>query len=460
MGGITVFDPHLNQSVPLSQVHPSGSNASIELFNPFNFISVFVENQQNSLTGQQLPYAPCVYCYFPLSGTYCTLNRILFLVEVIFALVTLFLDYIWLSSVAVAAVLNYTTIAAIHWIVLQCVSGNSVLDLDNGATSSIIEVGILLAYPLLQWSRLLRQKEWANTRYIIACWAILLCLTSVTAQHRDSFSAVGTSQNYWPAAEVFFTNFTVGTSFKNGPWYNDTVNALVLDVTEGHYQSLGDCTFAIPYPVSALREGQALTPAPHLLHFIHTNSFSGAVEAFIAFSVITTIATVAATLHGRHTTGYVRAKLYLWLSKSGKGEWRRRCALVLALFYYVVHFLVGIFSIPLAVVVFVINEVELEYYPGIDKNAYIGQWYVLRGQLKNKVLIHISQGSVGWRSCHLLSSGHEPECNCAEYLSAPTLGCALNTSDAASANQQTSQATHGCQVQPVQEIQDWHAWDC
>jgi hypothetical protein len=132
------FDLHLNITVPLLHNWPPGSNAS--LFNSYNF--TFANHSEwPGFSEHQVWYTTCVYCNFPISPNYCTLQRFLFLAEVNFALVTLALDYVWLSSIAVAAVLNYTTVAAVHWIVLQCIQGNSTLDLDNWATIRIHSSG-------------------------------------------------------------------------------------------------------------------------------------------------------------------------------------------------------------------------------------------------------------------------------------------------------------------------------
>ena len=205
------FDPHLNITVPLLHNWPPGSNAS--LFNPYNF-SFTNHSEWTGFSEHQFWYTTYVYCNFSLSPSYCTLQRFVFLAEVIFALVTLALDYVWLSSIAVAAVLNYTTVAAVHWILVHCVQGNPTLHLDNWATIKIVENSIFLAYPLLRWSRLVRKKEWANARYIMACWAILLCSITVVGQFLSTYSP-----EYPPAAEICCQSYNLRPPyFQVGIW--------------------------------------------------------------------------------------------------------------------------------------------------------------------------------------------------------------------------------------------------
>jgi hypothetical protein len=369
------FDPHLNSTVPIAHGWLPGSNASF--FNPYNFTSAQYAVWPG-FSEHQIWYTTCVYCNYPLSPNYCTPQRFLFLTEVIFALITLALDYVWLSSIAVAAVLNYTTVAAIHWIVLQCVHGNSTLDLDNWATIKIVENSIFLAYPLLQWSRLLRKKEWANTRYIIACWAIVLCSITLVGQFLTTYSP-----EYPPAAEIYFQNYTLRTPyFQIGAWYGDTINALALDVVDGTFRSsepaLGPCYFAMPVATSSLRLGQEVVPTPHYLAIFYTPSFKILSNAFAGIAVTTTVFTVAACFHGKHSTEYVRAKMYLLISgPTGTNTWRNRCGVASALLYYSLHFIVGVLSLPVAISCFVINELTMESYPDADHSTYVGQWYVL-----------------------------------------------------------------------------------
>lgn len=90
------------------------------------------------------------YCAWPVSGQYCLLNRVLFYVLLVFAV--LMRRSPWLVAGALASALSYSGTAAIHamglgWYKATMVQGEQ----DAVVLWAILSSACVIAVPLLNW---------------------------------------------------------------------------------------------------------------------------------------------------------------------------------------------------------------------------------------------------------------------------------------------------------------------
>ncbi|MCJ1313794.1 hypothetical protein MMC25_007474 [Agyrium rufum] len=127
-------------------------------------------------------------CWYPISGNYGRLPRILFYFSIVFALVGRKVP--WLIAGALAAALTYSGAASIHAMLLVW-TGKGRGELDQQALLAILSTACIISIPLLNWSDTLRtlgvpdktlkeaeqKKENIDpgpTRTIIVYWAFLV----------------------------------------------------------------------------------------------------------------------------------------------------------------------------------------------------------------------------------------------------------------------------------------------
>ncbi|KAF1980812.1 hypothetical protein K402DRAFT_468012 [Aulographum hederae CBS 113979] len=116
-----------------------------------------------------------VVCEWPISGTFSRMNRVLYYFALIFALVVR--RHEWLVAGALAMATTYSGAAAIQgWVqfgVITHSSNDSAGDNDNNAIIAILAAGLLMAVPLINWSRTLRKLQ---VRPILIYWAIIVLM--------------------------------------------------------------------------------------------------------------------------------------------------------------------------------------------------------------------------------------------------------------------------------------------
>ncbi|MCJ1375593.1 hypothetical protein MMC20_006830 [Loxospora ochrophaea] len=164
------WDPQFSAHVPLWISNLTGQ--TVRYLNPFNFTNVTVGNISVAGAPPALyAFSNAVQCVYPLSGVYYFLNRLLFYQEVFFGLSALALGYEWLSTIIIAAALNYSASAAVHAFTLCLNPSYRHSETDYIVVFYILSLSILLANPLLQWSRTIRRKDRVDIRLVVSLWA-------------------------------------------------------------------------------------------------------------------------------------------------------------------------------------------------------------------------------------------------------------------------------------------------
>ena len=113
-----------------------------------------------------------VVCEWPISGMYCRLQRILFYCLLIFALI--WRRHEWLIAGALAYATTFSGAAAIQAMVQFGVVNkyhDSAGDNDNEAILGILSASLLMAVPLINWSRTIRRLQ---ARPILIYWVIII----------------------------------------------------------------------------------------------------------------------------------------------------------------------------------------------------------------------------------------------------------------------------------------------
>lgn len=113
-----------------------------------------------------------VVCEWPISGMYSQLQRILFYVLLVFALV--WRHHEWLIAGALAFATTYSGAAAVQaWVQFGVINEykDTAGDNDNQAIMGILAASLLMAVPLVNWSRTLRRL---GVRPILIYWALIV----------------------------------------------------------------------------------------------------------------------------------------------------------------------------------------------------------------------------------------------------------------------------------------------
>ena len=139
-----------------------------------NSINYALQQDYNTTTG---PYsddawALPVVCEWPISGMYGRLQRILFYVLIVFALV--WRHHEWLIAGALASATIYSGGAAIQaWVQFGVDHRyhDTAGDNDNEAIMGILAAALLMAVPLINWSRTLRRLQ---VRPILIYWVLIV----------------------------------------------------------------------------------------------------------------------------------------------------------------------------------------------------------------------------------------------------------------------------------------------
>ncbi|KAE9364768.1 hypothetical protein N431DRAFT_447923 [Stipitochalara longipes BDJ] len=135
----------------LGIVAQSTTQTSTKTASPY-YISLPEDRTQKSegvIIELQPGIAPFMICYYPVSGNYCTLPRVLFYLTITAALVLR--HYPWLRVGALAASLTYSGTAAIHASLIIW-SGPAEGELDVIPLISILSASCFVMVPLLTWS--------------------------------------------------------------------------------------------------------------------------------------------------------------------------------------------------------------------------------------------------------------------------------------------------------------------
>ncbi|KLJ12289.1 hypothetical protein EMPG_12662 [Blastomyces silverae] len=120
-------------------------------------------------------YGPDVLCVFPISGPYNLLQRILFYLLLLFAV--LCRRQKWLVFGALASAMSYSGAAALHGLLLAS-PARKAIDLDIYGIFAITSSGAMLTAPLLNWSSTLIYAE-KRKRWIVIMWGVLLVLGAI-----------------------------------------------------------------------------------------------------------------------------------------------------------------------------------------------------------------------------------------------------------------------------------------
>ncbi|OAT07191.1 hypothetical protein BDBG_03285 [Blastomyces gilchristii SLH14081] len=120
-------------------------------------------------------YGPDVLCVFPISGPYNLLQRILFYLLLVFAV--LCRRQKWLVFGALASAMSYSGAAALHGLLLAS-PARKAIDLDIYGIFAVTSSGAMLTAPLLNWSSTLIYAE-KRKRWIVIMWGMLLVLGAI-----------------------------------------------------------------------------------------------------------------------------------------------------------------------------------------------------------------------------------------------------------------------------------------
>ncbi|PGH28455.1 hypothetical protein GX50_08807 [[Emmonsia] crescens] len=120
-------------------------------------------------------YGPDVLCVFTVSGPYNLLQRLLFYVLLVFAV--LCRRQKWLVFGALASTMSYSGAAALHGLLLAS-PARKAIDLDVYGIFAITSSGAMLTAPLLNWSSTLIYAE-KRERWIVIIWGILLMFGAI-----------------------------------------------------------------------------------------------------------------------------------------------------------------------------------------------------------------------------------------------------------------------------------------
>ncbi|OJD11528.1 hypothetical protein AJ78_07727 [Emergomyces pasteurianus Ep9510] len=120
-------------------------------------------------------YGPDVLCVFPMSGPYNLLQRLLFYVLLVFAVVCR--RQRWLVFGALGGAMSYSGAAALHGLFLSSPARKAV-DLDIYGIFTITSSGAMLTAPLLNWSSTLIWAE-KRKRCIVIIWGTILVVGAI-----------------------------------------------------------------------------------------------------------------------------------------------------------------------------------------------------------------------------------------------------------------------------------------
>ena len=367
--GNVEWEPQLNRTVSAWTTNYTGQWT--RYFNPHNFTRAGF--YQSSPNASWYAYSYATYCAYPISGTYCFLNRLLFYGELCFSLLTLALGFEWLSLIGIAAALNYSGAAACHALVLTLTPAALPGDLDTSALASILMASVLFAYPLLHWSRTLRHKKHVDSRLVIAAWTFLVCFALMSLVRPTS--GLSAPQTYVPIEvnnECIFSE-----SLEPEIWQHDRINPLVpvFSMEEWHRCSITAHLPCISSLDTPFRRGEKLALWPTRKSFNWTvSTYYNLGMLYKAYALATCIATIGAVFHGKWSTYYVRARIYEYVRGHHRRLWRTMVAFLVASSYHAVHFTIGITSIPIVISHLTIQETLLRTVPSSELPNHVGQW--------------------------------------------------------------------------------------
>ncbi|KAI9718120.1 MAG: hypothetical protein M1812_004378 [Candelaria pacifica] len=321
-------------------------------------------------------------CWYPISGNYGLLNRILYYFTLIFALIVH--HHLWLVAGALAATLTYSGTAAVHACLLMW-RGPADAESDRPALLAILSAACLLMVPLLNWSTTLRRLE---ARTIVIYWGIL-----VTAGFMCMFF---TLQSWAPGTDIFvltdLSNVTcTGISYVNDtvidPWFvweygctNPCTAYSSLSLVRPDpdmYQPIGDLRLISNSTLERFLGYSTDTREQRQLAF-HTGyeKYGLVMFPYILMQGLWTV------LFGRRRPFQVRDKCFLFANnlKIPLFHTPRAKALQLwtakvwALLIYAWAVLITIISVPLFVLNIISNEFSLAEHEESEQPFQIGQW--------------------------------------------------------------------------------------
>ncbi|KAK2789964.1 hypothetical protein FQN52_005772 [Onygenales sp. PD_12] len=118
---------------------------------------------------------PDVICVFPMSGPYNLLQRVLFYMLLVFAI--LGRRQRWLVFGALASAMSYSGAAALHGLLLVS-PARKAIDLDVYGIFAVTSSGVMLTAPLLNWSTTLIRAS-KRHRYIVLLWGTVLLFGAI-----------------------------------------------------------------------------------------------------------------------------------------------------------------------------------------------------------------------------------------------------------------------------------------
>ncbi|KAI9698794.1 MAG: hypothetical protein M1836_003904 [Candelina mexicana] len=321
-------------------------------------------------------------CWYPISGNYGLLNRLLYYCTLVFALIVH--HHLWLVAGALATTLTYSGTAAVHACLLMW-RGPADAESDRPALLAILSAACLLTVPLLNWSTTLRRLE---ARAIVIYWGIL-----VTAGFMCMFL---TLQSWAPGTDIFvltdLSNMNcTGISYVNNtvvdPWFVWTYGC-TNPCTAYTSLSLGRPDPDMYQPIGDLRLISNKTLERFLGYSTNTReqrqlAFHTGYEKYglVMFPYIL-MQGLWTALFGRRRPFQVRDKCFLFannlniplLTSPQAKALQLWIAKAWALLVYAWAVLITIISIPLFVINIVSNEFSLAEHEENEKPFQIGQW--------------------------------------------------------------------------------------
>ncbi|KAL3427953.1 hypothetical protein PVAG01_01462 [Phlyctema vagabunda] len=374
---------------------------------------------------KEVPYT--TRCWYPVSGNYGRLPRILFYVTIA-AAVVLRTHLPWLYIGALAASLTYSGSAAIHACLLVW-RGPAWGELDIYALLAILSVSCITMVPLINWSSTIRTagrpdlqsrehderpkviKEIdASARIILICWSFLVTVGFLTAflafQDRTEGSRLGHWQTFVRSGQQSlsctppkgFLNVTAGQPL---PYDTDGHMSFNGFIVTQEFVDVNNCQNPCSDPVGGVaifRTEADLTllsmedNTSYLAYHSTSSSererwtfilgYSQKWSYLIIYVLLEGIWTVC---FGRSKPSQIRTILYGYFSRihlsgldpnrySQRRHSRRFIAQAIALVAYSWSLFIVLIAIPLLIVDVVVIELYMRGLPQSENSKHIGSW--------------------------------------------------------------------------------------
>lgn len=354
-------------------------------------------------------YSQQIHCFYPLSGSYDFLTRVLFYLLLVFAL--LYRRHSWLAVAALGTAMTYSATTAVHAFALLTQFGWSIGptnmesaqnfgDIDIMGVFIILNTSLMTITPILNWSTNVRRDK---AQVIVALWGMLTFVAWVPITVYVSLRPDGTMLHLWKldgmTALVSCPRSAMDKSSLCGPGMNITKELYTTCECFDFCSLLG--------PTAPMRKGATLVP------FIMTQAVVARSEdptySFVDYyaqlmSTVIVLYGAFGLLHNQFSLREMRNLLLrfcdmhprelksLWTMARGKERNPRsiscinestrtglrkmqRCfAKTVALLF----FLLGLFLTSICPFIFlsivVLGELDMEQYPESEGNDAVGAW--------------------------------------------------------------------------------------